>query len=182
MQAMRLLINALNELARPEACVFTLDDLRSLLPGRAQGAFKTLLSRAVQAKHLQRLCRGLYLYERAKPKSDWVLPCAVRKLRPLEFNYLSLETVLSDAGIISQVPIQRLMVMSSARSSVIHCGQWGSIEFIKTKQLPADLVGHLTFDGRMQLWRASVPQALRDMRATHRSLDLIDWSVANEYL
>jgi len=95
-------------------------------------------------------------------------------------NYLSLETVLSDAGVISQIPMNRIMVMSSGRSCVIECGSWGSIEFVKTRQDPEDLVGQLTYDGKSRLWRASVKQALRDMRATHRNVDLIDWKVAHE--
>jgi hypothetical protein len=100
----------------------------------------------------------------------------------LSLNYLSLETVLSDAGVISQMPVARIMVMSSARASVVDCGVWGSIEFVRTWQNPADLAGQLTFDAQCHMWRASVPQALRDMRATHRSLDLVDWSVAHEFV
>jgi hypothetical protein len=72
------------------------------------------------------------------------------------------------------------MVMSSGRSGVIDCGNWGSIEFVRTRQRPDELVGNLKYDSRARLWRASVKQALRDMRATHRNLDLIDWKVAHE--
>jgi hypothetical protein len=40
----------------------------------------------------------------------------------------------------------------------------------------------LHYDTQNKMWRASVKQALRDMKATHRSTDLIDWSVANELI
>jgi hypothetical protein len=122
------------------------------------------------------------LYEKAKPDRGLVLPHAAAKLRPLGLNYLSLETVLSDAGVISQIPINRIMVMSSGRSGVIDCGRWGSIEFVKTRQRPQALVGNLEYDSRARLWRANVAQALRDMRATHRNLDLIDWKIAHEFI
>ena len=182
MQAKRHVLKALAELASPEACLFSTDDLRALLPNHSVLAFKTLLSRIVETGELKRVCRGLYLYELAQPNPAEVLPRAVQKIRPLSFNYLSLESVLSDAGVISQLPLQRLMVMSSARSAVIDCGQWGSIEFIKTRQKPEELVGQLVFDPQMQLWRANVAQALRDMRATHRSMDLIDWREAHDFV
>jgi hypothetical protein len=100
----------------------------------------------------------------------------------MDLNYLSLETVLSDAGVISQIPMNRIMVMSSGRSSIFDCHQWGSIEFVHTQQKPSSLVEHLHYDTQNKMWRASVKQALRDMKATHRSTDLIDWSVANELI
>ncbi|MFM1948783.1 MAG: hypothetical protein RL706_804, partial [Pseudomonadota bacterium] len=110
--------------------------MRALLPKHSDFAFKTLLSRAVKDGQLQRVCRGLYLYAKAKPDHSKILFNAVNKLRPLTLNYLSLESVLSDAGLISQVPMNRIMVMSTGRSSVIDCGKWGSIDFVKTKQKP----------------------------------------------
>lgn len=180
MQPIRQLMDAISRLASPQACLFTLVDLRAVLPDQSAAAFKTLLSRAVGEGHLARICRGLYLYEKANPDRGLVLPYAVGKLRPLSLNYLSLETVLSDAGVISQIPIQRIMIMSSGRSSVIDCGSWGSIEFVHTRQSAAELAGQLHYDNRCRLWRASVAQALRDMKATHRNQDLIDWSVAHE--
>ena len=182
MKPIRQLIDTINQLVSPEVCLFTSSDLRSILPEHSEAAFKTLLSRAVSERYLIRLCRGLYLYEKAKPDRGLILPHAAAKLRPLGLNYLSLETVLSDAGVISQIPINRIMVMSSGRSGVIDCGHWGSIEFVKTRQRPQDLVHHLKYDARTWLWRANVEQALRDMRATHRNLDLIDWKVAHEFV
>jgi hypothetical protein len=182
MQPIRQLMNAISELASPRACLFTPSDLRPILPSHSEAAFKTLLSRAVRDGALTRLCRGLYMYEKAGPDRGLVLSHAVAKLRPLGLNYLSLETVLSDAGVISQIPMNRIMVMSSGRSGVIDCGNWGSIEFVRTRQQPDELVGNLEYDPRARLWRASVKQALRDMRATHRSLNLIDWKVAHEFV
>jgi len=180
MQPIKRLMEVVSNLASPQACLFALADLRSILPEHSDAAFKTLLSRAVRERHLTRVCRGLYLYEKVNLDRGSLLAHAVAKLRPMGLNYLSLETVLSDAGVISQIPMNRIMVMSSGRSCVIECGYWGSIEFVKTRQNPEDLVGQLTYDGKSRLWRASVQQALRDMRATHRNVDLIDWKVAHE--
>jgi len=180
MQPIRQLMDTLGQLASPETCLFTPADLRAILPGQSEAAFKTLLSRAVAEGRLQRVCRGLYLYGSGKTNAGLLLYHAVTKLRPLALNYLSLESVLSDAGVISQMPIQRITVMSTARSAMVDCGPWGSIEFVHTRQKPDELAAHLHYDTRCHLWRASVGQALRDMRATRRNMDLIDWSVAHE--
>ncbi|UOA07418.1 MULTISPECIES: type IV toxin-antitoxin system AbiEi family antitoxin [Methylobacter] len=179
MQPIRRLMQSLAQLAGPEHYLFTPDDLRAILPDLTESAFNTLLSRATKQCHLIRLCRGLYLFDKVAPITGLLLFHAAARLRADYLNYISLETVLSDSGVISQIPINRITVMSSGRSSVISCGRWGSIEFVHTCQKPQELVGQIYYDTRCKLWRAKVPQALRDMRATHRSTDLIDWSVAN---
>jgi hypothetical protein len=104
------------------------------------------------------------------------------RLRANEFNYISLETVLSEAGVISQMPMNWISLMSSGRSNHITCGRYGTIEFVHTTRKPSELMQQLIYDLRCGLWRANVALALHDMRVTHRNLDLIDWSVANEFI
>lgn len=180
LQPMRRLIQGLAKLATPERYLFTPDDLRVLVPDLSDGAYKTLLSRAAAEGHLARLCRGLYIFERAKPDSGLVLFHAAARLRASQLNYISLETALSDLGVISQIPINWITLMSSGRSSIISCGKWGRIEFVHTRQQPQSLIGNIQYDAACRLWRASAGQALRDMKAAKRNLDLIDWSTANE--
>jgi hypothetical protein len=69
--------------------------------------------------------------------------------------------------------------MSSGRSHVVDCGNYGHIEFVHTAQLPGTVAGELTYDSDRHLWRASVRQALRDMKATRRSMDLVDEEAAH---
>ncbi len=181
MQPIRYLMQNLAKLANLDHCIFTPSDLRALLPKLSEAAFKTLLSRAVREKYLERVCRGLYFYPQVAP-SGLLLFHAAARLRAAGFNYISLETALSQAGVISQVPFNWISVMSSGRSNVISCGRFGTIEFVHTKQLPQQLASQLQYDSQCKLWRANVTLALRDMRATHRNLDLIDWSVVNELI
>lgn len=104
------------------------------------------------------------------------------RLRAHEFNYISLESVLSDAGVISQIPMNWITLMSSGRSHIIDCGNWGHIEFIHTKKTLAKLEPHLIYDKKCGLWRSSVAMALQDMKFTGRNTDLIDWRVAHELI
>lgn len=91
-----------------------------------------LLSCAVKAGLLRRVCKGIYLYPvRDYPMGDLLYHAAARP-RAAEFNYLSLESVLSEAGVISQIPMNWISLMSSGGSHIVDCGDCGHIEFIHT--------------------------------------------------
>lgn len=162
--------------------LFTSQDLKILFPTLSENAFKSLLSRSVKSGLLLRVCRGLYTYKKAIPPTGCLLFHAAARLRAQEFNYLSLESVLSEVGVISQIPFNRIFIMSSGCSNLISCGPFGSIEFVHTSQKPTQLQDHLSYDERYGLWRASVPLALRDMKATHRNCDLINWEISHEFV
>ena len=167
-------MRTLADLADADHYLFTPSDPRALLPALSEPAFKTLLSRAVSGGDLARVCRGVYLYPQVDYPRGLVLFHAAARLRADNFNYISLETALSDAGVISQIPMNWITLMSSGRSSTVRSGDWGTIEFVHTAQQPADVASELEYDSRCHLWRASVKQALRDMRTTRRDMELID--------
>lgn len=182
MQSIKELARILERLAGEEHYLFSLGDMRSALPEASPGAFKVLLSRAEKSGLLRRVCRGIYLYPRVSYPTGLVLFHTAAKLRADGFNYLSLETVLSDAGVISQIPLNWITLMSSGRSHIVNCADFGHIEYIHTKRRPADVADRLSYDQDCHLWRASVNLALQDMKLTRRSTDLIDWEAADEYL
>jgi hypothetical protein len=177
MQPIQRLMQSLAALSSERGGVFATQDLRALLPDLSDNAFKTLLSRAAERRplggRLQRVCRGVYVYGQAA-SSGMLLFHVAAVLRANGLNYISLETALSAQGLISQVPMNWVSIMSSGRSSVVSCGAWGTIEFVHTSRQPNDLADQLSYDAACRLWRASPQLALRDMRATRRSLDLVD--------
>ena len=180
MQPIKQLSRILENLASAKTYLFSLDDLRAALPDSEPGALKALLSRAQKSGILRRVCKGIYLYPRVAFPAGLVLFHTAAKLRADAFNYLSLETVLSDAGVISQIPLNWITLMSSGRSHIVACGDFGHIEFIHTKRRATDVADQLSYDPRCHLWRASVTLALLDMKLTRRNTDLVDWSLANE--
>jgi hypothetical protein len=91
-----------------------------------------------------------------------------------------MESSLSEAGIISQIPLGWITLMTAGRSGIINCGNWGSIEFIHTKRSFETLAPRLFYDKQRRLWRATAALALEDMRITKRPMDLIDWDAARE--
>jgi predicted transcriptional regulator of viral defense system len=171
MQPLKKLAALMSSLADKEHYLFTVSDFSGVI-GKA-GHLPVVLSRAVKAGLLKRVCRGVYLYPPVAGTKEHILFHAAARLRPDELNYISLETALSDAGLISQVPMNWITLMSSGRSHVVDCGEFGHMEFVHTAQTPEDLAGELAYDADRHLWRASVSQALRDMKATRRSMDLV---------
>lgn len=182
MQPIKQLAHFLAQTADAEQYLFALRDLAAVIPGQSPAALKTLATRAEKIGLFRRVCRGLYLYPAVQYPAGLVLFHAAARLRAQEFNYISLETVLSDAGVISQIPMNWITLMSSGRSHVVDCGSFGHIEFIHTKKSADKIAAQLTYDTRCRLWRASVALALRDMALTRRNTDLIQWEVANELI
>lgn len=178
MQPIHKLRQTLEALADGEHCLFAASDLAAALPECRQ--WPVLLSRAVKAGILRRVCKGIYLYPVRGYAGGNLLFHAAARLRAGELNYISLETALSDAGVIAQVPVNWITLMSSGRSHIVDCGDFGHIEFIHTSRQAEDVAGELTYDARCHLWRASARLALRDMKATRRSLDLVDEEVSRE--
>jgi hypothetical protein len=180
MQPIRKLRETLETLADAEHYLFSTSDFYPLFPNMIEEALRVLLGRAVKAGLLQRICRGIYIYPKAGHPKGFELYHAASRLREDTFCYLSLESALSEAGVISQMPLGWITLMTGGRSGIIHCGKRGSIEFIHTKK-PFDVLSpRLFYDPRYRLWRAPAALALEDMRATKRPLDLIDWDAVSE--
>ena len=190
MNPMKQLTSTLRDLADRDSCVYSSSDLLGVIPmlsvgvssSDASAKLAVILSRAVKAGVLERVCRGIYYYPVQGYRQENILFHAAARLRASEFNYLSLETVLSEAGVISQIPMNRITLMSSGRSHVVDCGDFGRIEFVHTEQKAGALTEELVFDSERRLWRVSVKQALRDARVTRRSKDLINSEEAYEFI
>lgn len=180
MQPIKILTKWLQQHSSSENYLFTLQDLWPLCPAMSYIAFKTLLSRAVKQEILEKVCRGLYAFNSSNNSNGLLLFHVAAYIRSSKFNYISLETALSDAGIISQIPLGLVTIMSSGRSNKIPCGNFGTIEFIHTSRRPAEIIDQLTYDEKCRLWRAKPKLAIEDMKKTHRDCNLVNWDILNE--
>jgi hypothetical protein len=180
MRGQNRLRKILDDLSDSEHYLFTFSDFSAVFPELSYDSLRNLLSRAERNGILERVCNGIYLNPRTEYPVDLVLYHTAAKLRDRFFNYLSLETVLSDAGVISQMPINWISLMSSGRTYTVRCGRFGTIEYVHTKKKPEDLTGRVSYDTRCNLWRAHIELALQDMRYAGRSMDLVNWSIVDE--
>lgn len=181
MQPIRCLERTLRSIASPQNYLFSIADLSTILPGHKRNAITQITSRAIAAGFLTRACQGIYLLADT-PRTGLELFHIAAKLRAGFFNYISQETILSDAGIISQIPLARVTIMSSGRSAHIPCGSFGTIEFTHTKRDLVSLASRLDYDGQRRMLCAPVSIAWEDLRSARRNSYLEDKEAFVEHL
>lgn len=170
------ILNALRVLGawdRSGRYVFTKGDLRKLFSDDAPKAFDEGLRRLVGKGLLVRACRGVYVNERARSFDSFVLERIARALRRGEYSYVSLESMLSEYGVISQVPVDRLTIMTTGRKGVFKT-PWGVLELTHTKRTPADILEHTISDRERPLRLATKQTAWEDLIRVGRNLEMVD--------
>lgn len=174
MQPITLLRSTLERCGEKKHCLFSLEDFLSLFPDFTVENLRMLLSRCAQRGILERVCKGIYLYPKADYDSSSLLFAVAAKLRCAHFNYVSFETVLSRHGLISQLPLGWIVVMTRGRRGIINCGRFGSVEFIHTQNVSEKSLSQLHLDSATGMWWASPQLALQDMKKARRPLDLVE--------
>lgn len=153
--------------------VFTRRDLAKLFPRDNPKAFAEGLRRLVRSGLLVHACHGVYVNPGARSLDSRVIERIARALRPGAYNYVSLESLLSETGEISQVPVDRLTVMTTGRKGVYRT-PYGVIEFTHTKRpIPAVIDGIRQVEGR-PLRIATPAVAWRDLKRVGRNVGLVD--------
>lgn len=160
--------------------VFSIIDLMKLFPDSDRKTLREFLSRHCSGPDplLTRACRGVYVNAKA-PKGD-ILQEVARVCRRGFRSYLSNESVLSAYGVISQIPFDRITVMTTGREGDVET-PFGTIEFTHTRSSPAAVdKGVSRPAGRHLLPVATLDRALRDYRISRRPMEMIDVEALNE--
>lgn len=169
----RRALDVLRDWDRQGRHVFTRKTLAKLFPEDSPKAFSEGLNRLLRAGLLTRVCRGVYVNPHAHSLDSRVIERVAQALRPGEFNYVSLESALSEYGEISQIPIDRLTVMTTGRKGVYET-PYGTIEFTHTARPAADILSHVrTVEGR-PLRLAGRDAAWRDLKRVGRNVGMVD--------
>jgi len=174
MQPIKLLEKTLEQNADSQHCLFSQQDFSSVFPNMTPENLTVLLSRAVKSNILERICKGIYLYTKTDYDSSLILFKVAAKLRANNMNYVSLETVLSQSGVISQQLLGWITVMTTGRSSIIRCGRFGTVELIHTAKNFDKIMPELRLDRVTGMFWASEKLALQDMKDCKRPTDLVE--------
>ncbi len=159
--------------------VFTKHDMAKLFPDDNPKALDEGLNRLVRAGLIKRACHGVYVNAFAQSFDSYVIEHVAKALRRNTYNYVSLESALSEYGIISQVPVDRLTVMTTGRRGIYNT-LYGVIEFTHTQRSVANIIDHIqTITGR-PLRVATKETALRDLRRVGRNLHLLQPEVIDD--
>ena len=133
--------------------VFTTSDLRKLFSEDSDKAFRKGIDRLIKRGDLVRAANGCYL---------------------------SLESALSEYGIISQIPLSGITVMTTGRAGVFET-PYGRIEFTHTKRSPSDILENTRDVGR-PLRLVGPAAARRDLLRVGRNTHLIDEEAYEEVM
>jgi len=165
-------IRALKEFDKRGKFIFTKHDLIKLFIDDSPKALTEGLNRLVKTGLLQRVCRGVYVNVETQRFDSYVIEYIAKAIKRGCYSYVSLESMLSEYGLISQVPIDRLTVMTTGRQG-IYKTPYGIIEFTHTKRSVSDILEHtLTVEGR-PLRIATKEAAIRDLKRVGRNLNLL---------
>ena len=168
-----LAIRRLNELDKKGRYVFLHRDLVKVFHEDSPRSLTDSLARLVNHGILERVARGVYVYALSAHKntSDTLDLIAIA-LRRGEYNYVSLESALSYYGIISQIPIDRLTLMTTGVKGEYKT-RYGVVEITHTKRAVQDILDSIAHADR-PLRVASKDAALRELKRVGRTTHLVD--------
>jgi len=158
--------------------VYALSDLRKIFHEDNETALRAGINRLIKDGILVRASNGVFVYALAQSKGSNTLEQIAQTIRRGEYNYVSLESALSEYGAISQILIDRLTVITTGRSGEFKT-PFGTIEFTHTKRSIIDILNNSVEVGR-PLRLATLNAALRDLKQVGRNLHLVDYEVINE--
>ena len=166
-------INKLAALDRFGVYVLSKGDLAKAFPDEKEKAFEKSLQRLVADGILQRVAKGIYVNAMAASRKGRVIEDIASVLRRGHFSYLSRESMLAEYGVISQVPVSRITLMTTGANGLYET-PYGTIEFTHTKRRPAELIARtMSVKGR-PLRIATKQAAVADLVRAGRNTNMID--------
>ncbi|MCF6193672.1 MAG: hypothetical protein L3J46_04985 [Kangiellaceae bacterium] len=153
--------------------LFTTQDLALMLDVSFDSNFRKYLHKAVKAEVLISVCRNIYINPAVSPDENGILERIAQLLRWNKLNYVSLESELSRLGIISQVMMNYLTVMTTGRSGKIKT-LYGTIEFTHTKRTIKFLSKGIYYDPDSGIFRANEERASSDLRRIGRNIQMLE--------
>jgi hypothetical protein len=149
---------------------FTTATFGALLGEVEPNYLKLKMKRLADQDILIRASRGVYVNPLARCLPPDIRRGLIRFLRPRQVSYVSLESTLSEAGVISQIPT--VLACMTTGSPCTFKTPWGVIEFTHTdRDIDHGKDVYRRDDGTLE---ATVARAVRDLRRVGRNVDLID--------
>lgn len=153
--------------------VFTKHELHKIFPKDSSKTLTEGINRLVKNNILLRACRGIYINPHAVSMDSYTIERIAKALRLGEYNYVSLESILSEYGVISQIPIDRLTVMTTGREGSYKTS-FGVIEYTHTKRSMTDIVEGMIQVKNRPLRIASKKVAWRDLKRVGRNTHIVN--------
>lgn len=151
--------------------LYTASDFAFMLGAKKSKKIQNLLSRLCKQGVISRVCRDLYYDPLDPPVCSYLLERIAVRIHRKHRVYVSLESELSRLGVISQVSMQWLTVMTTGRSGVFKT-PFGTIEMIHTERNLSDISDQFYFDTDAGILRAKPERAFADLKRVGRNLHM----------
>lgn len=150
---------------------FKLNAIKMYFKNEDERSLRVALNRHTKNGIITQCSRGVYANPRGK-RPLYYLEYLAGILRDNSTFYLSLETLLSEYGLISQIP-NRLTFISQGRSQTFKT-PYGIIEFVHSSRNANDFLKNCTFDKERRVYVANEQRAIDDIYRHNRSIDLYE--------
>lgn len=152
--------------------VFTTKDIKKMFPVEDGNTLKKSLSSLVKSGVLIKATKGVYVFSDARSRNSFVIEQVALALRRGFYSYVGLESALSEYGVISQIPISRITIMTTGKKGEYKT-PFGEIEFTHTKRSISEVLdGSVVIEGR-PLPVAKPDTAKRDLRRVGRNVQMM---------
>ena len=165
-------LNILDSWDRQGRYVFARGDLGKLFD-EAGGTLARTLERLTKKGIIVRAAQGVYVYGLSRSIGGLTLEQIAQTLRRDDFNYISLESALSEWGTISQIPIDRITIMTTGRKGEFKT-PYGVVEFTHTDMNPQDIIANTVQREPHPLRIATEDLAVKNLRRVGRNTFLIE--------
>lgn len=152
--------------------VFTRNDLAKVFHEDSSKTLQEGISRLRKHGILEGVARGIYCYALSRTHDSYRLERIAIAMRRGEYSYVSLESALSEYGAISQIPVDRLTVMTTGRKGTYRT-PYGTIEFTHTRRPVPELLQRMRDVGR-PLRMATPAAAWSDLKRVGRNTNLVN--------
>jgi predicted transcriptional regulator of viral defense system len=153
--------------------LFTTHDLALMLQVIPDTSFRKYLYTSVKTGVLRKVATNIYFNPESNISHKYVLEKIAKILHWDKFIYVSLESQLSYLGIISQIPMKRLTIMTTGRKREFETC-FGVIEFTHTARSITSLLDDVYFDSDAGIFRAYQARAIQDLKRVGRNVGMLE--------
>lgn len=151
----------------------------AILLGEQGEKLRSTIRRLLAADVIERVARDLYWHAPSAPLPYAPAEEIAAALRPSDLCYVGMESAAARWGVISQIPVDRLTVVTTGREGTFPT-RFGTIEFIHTKADASEIMSNTVPMEPSPLRIASKRYTVLGLKRARRSLDLIDDEEVND--
>lgn len=153
--------------------MFTKHDFLKIFSKDQPKALEKGLRRLLKEDILKHAYRGVYVNETAQSFNSYVIKYVAKALGRGEYNYVSLESILSEYGLISQIPIDRITIMTTGQKGNYKT-IYRTIEFTHTNRSRKNILDNIISMPGRSLRIATKKAAIRDLKRVGRNVNLLN--------